>query len=61
MVQDTRGAIDSEGEFSVFVNDADDGEDTVEWAARQSWSNGLVGMVGVSYLGLTQTRSQWRR
>lgn len=60
VVQDTRGAFHSEGEFRVFVNDAEDGEDTVEWAAGQSWSNGLVGMVGISYIGLTQMLAAMR-
>src|SRR5690606_38096247 len=31
-----------------------DGYDTVEWAARQPWSNGKVGMEGGSYLGNVQ-------
>src|SRR4029079_5832786 len=31
-----------------------DGYDTVEWAARQPWSNGNVGMIGGSYGGFTQ-------
>ncbi|MGE0170374.1 CocE/NonD family hydrolase [Nocardioides sp.] len=60
VVQDTRGAFASEGHFSVFVSDADDGEDTIAWAARQPWSDGRVGMVGVSYLGLTQMLAAMR-
>lgn len=31
-----------------------DGKDIVEWLARQSWSNGNVGMVGASYQGFSQ-------
>ena len=31
------------------------GHDLIEWAGTQSWSNGRVGMSGVSYL----TSSQW--
>lgn len=54
MVQDVRGRGDSEGEFSFFAGDADDGYDTIEWIAAQPWSNGRVGMMGVSYLGTVQ-------
>ena len=32
----------------------DDGYDTIEWAAKQPWSNGKVGMQGGSYLGHVQ-------
>ena len=54
VVQDVRGRGDSDGEFGHFVPDIADGYDTVEWLARQSWSNGRVGMMGVSYLGSVQ-------
>ena len=33
---------------------ARDGYDTVEWAARQPWSDGNIGMYGASYMGATQ-------
>ena len=54
VIQDTRGRHASEGEFYAFVDDIDDGYDTVEWAAAQPWSNGKVGMYGASYVGATQ-------
>jgi putative CocE/NonD family hydrolase len=54
VVQDTRGRFDSEGEFYPFRHEADDGFDTVEWAARLTGSNGQVGMFGGSYVGATQ-------
>ncbi len=54
VAQDTRGRYDSEGEFYVFANDINDGYDTVEWVAVQSWCNGRVGMFGSSYVGVTQ-------
>ncbi len=44
VVQDTRGRYSSEGEFNAFVNEAQDGYDTVEWVAKQAWSDGKVGM-----------------
>jgi putative CocE/NonD family hydrolase len=52
--QDTRGRGDSEGQFDFFFTDAHDGYDTIEWMAAQPWSDGKVGMMGVSYLGTVQ-------
>jgi hypothetical protein len=54
VVQDTRGRYESEGAWDPFRNEANDGFDTVEWAAGQGWSNGKVGMHGGSYLGHVQ-------
>ena len=54
VVQDTRGRFSSEGDFYPFVHEALDGYDTIEWAATLPWSNGVVGTVGQSYLGLVQ-------
>jgi hypothetical protein len=54
VLQDTRGRYDSEGTFSPFRNEAEDGYDTVEWAARLPGSDGKVGMFGGSYVGATQ-------
>ena len=55
--QDVRGRHESEGKWEPFRNDIEDGYDTIEWAARQSWSNGKVGMQGGSYLGHVQWRA----
>ncbi len=55
--QDVRGRHESEGKWEPFRNDSEDGYDTVEWAARQPWSNGKVGMQGGSYLGHVQWRA----
>ncbi|HLR54856.1 MAG TPA: CocE/NonD family hydrolase [Pseudogracilibacillus sp.] len=54
IIQDVRGRFASEGEFSMFQNEAKDGYDTVEWAAALTYSNGKVGMFGLSYYGYTQ-------
>ncbi len=54
VVQDTRGRFLSEGEWLPFLNERDDGYDTVEWAATLPGGNGDIGMFGGSYLGLTQ-------
>jgi putative CocE/NonD family hydrolase len=53
-VQDVRGKFDSEGSFIPQAGDVDDGYDTVEWLAKQPWSNGKVGSIGCSYSGDTQ-------
>ena len=54
VIQDVRGRHSSEGEFYTFVNEAEDGFNSVEWVAGQPWCNGKVGMYGVSYVGATQ-------
>jgi putative CocE/NonD family hydrolase len=54
MVQDVRGRFASDGEFYTFRHEPDDGYDTIQWAAAQSWSSGKVGMFGLSYVGATQ-------
>jgi putative CocE/NonD family hydrolase len=54
VVQDTRGRFSSEGEWNPFEAEGLDGVDTIAWAARQSFSDGQVGMYGVSYFGFTQ-------
>ena len=38
-----------------------DGYDTVEWIAKQPWSNGQVVMFGGSYVGMTQWRTATQR
>lgn len=54
VVQDVRGQGDSDGTFTEFAHDQDDGYDSVEWAAALPGSNGKVGMFGSSYVGATQ-------
>ena len=53
IIQDVRGKYASEGEFAPRIKEVDDGYDTVEWASSQEWSNGRVGMWGVSYGGFS--------
>jgi len=52
VMQDVRGKGRSEGFYEAFIP-LEDGYDTVEWVAKQPWSNGKVGMVGASALGIT--------
>ena len=44
----------SEGEYEPYRHEGRDGYDTIEWAARQPWSNGAVGTFGLSYPGAVQ-------
>ena len=55
VTQDCRARFGSEGErYDPLFQEVEDGYDTVEWAAGQSWSNGRVGTTGQSYMGATQ-------
>ena len=54
---DARGSWGSEGDLEIFSpQEAQDGYDIVEWATALPWSNGKVGMSGVSYLAIIQWR-----
>ncbi len=54
-VQDLRGRYASQGKFlKVQPADATDGYDTIEWLAKQAWSNGKVGMWGQSFAAHAQ-------
>ena len=57
VVQDVRGRYESEGVFRPLTQEIADGDDTLNWIARQPWSNGKVGMFGGSYLGIAQWRA----
>lgn len=54
VVQDCRGRYASEGAYTPYNNDRQDGYDAIEWIHRQPWSNGSVGMFGGSHTGLVQ-------
>ena len=55
-VQNQRGRYKSEGtgQFRLYIHQQYDGADTVEWLAKQPWSNGKVGTYGVSHSGVNQ-------
>ncbi len=55
VIQDCRGKNDSEGTFHPFFDDPTDGLDTLNWCAKQDWSNGKLGTIGASY----QAWNQW--
>jgi predicted acyl esterase len=52
---DLRGWGSSEGDAEPFgPHEGRDVHDAIEWAGVQPWSNGKVGMTGVSYLAISQ-------
>lgn len=55
VVQDCRGRFDSEGRFTKYLGEANDGADTLVWLISQTWCNGRVGTYGLSYAAHTQT------
>jgi putative CocE/NonD family hydrolase len=54
VIQDVRGRGTSEGTFALFEDDANDGFDSIEWAAQLAGASGGVGMYGFSYQGSNQ-------
>ncbi|MEY2926399.1 MAG: hypothetical protein RL367_876 [Pseudomonadota bacterium] len=52
---DARGVCNSPGVQAPFSRqEAEDYYDAIEWAGTQPWSNGHVGLWGMSYLAMTQ-------
>ena len=56
VIADVRGTGKSEGSYRGWMSsdEAEDAYDAIEWAAAQDWSDGNVGMAGVSYFGAIQ-------
>jgi putative CocE/NonD family hydrolase len=52
--QDCRGRYRSEGRFTKYRGEAEDGFDTIGWIAAQDWCDGQVGTMGMSYSAHTQ-------
>ena len=63
VVADIRGTGDSEGEYvGLFCKEeGPDGYDLVESIAKQPWCDGNVGMIGMSYFGMTQLQAAAER
>lgn len=57
VVQDVRGRYESQGTFELFRQEQPDGDDTLNWIAGQPWSDGKIGMLGGSYLGIVQWKA----
>lgn len=57
-IQDTRSALDPNGKIIPYLADGwgkeKDGYDAVEWLARSVFTNGKVGTIGFSAVGITQ-------
>jgi putative CocE/NonD family hydrolase len=53
VVQSCRGTDGSQGTFRPFLDEQNDGEDTVKWIERQPWFTGDLALWGISYLGYT--------
>ncbi|MEC7840267.1 MAG: CocE/NonD family hydrolase [Chlamydiota bacterium] len=57
-IQDTRSALDSEGKTIPYWADGwgqeKDGFDTIEWLAKSDFTDGNVGTIGFSAVGITQ-------
>ena len=52
---DSRGAGRSQGRMDLFSEtEARDYYNCIEWAAAQPWSNGRVGLLGISYYAINQ-------
>ena len=57
VVEDVRGRYESDGVFDPLMQEPKDGDDTLNWIARQTWSDGKIGMIGGSYLGIAQWKA----
>ena len=52
--QDCRGRYKSDGRFTKYLSEAEDGYDTLAWLVRQPWCNRRIGTFGLSYAAHTQ-------
>lgn len=50
VIQDVRGKGLSGGLFEPFINELNDGLESLHWINDQEWCNGKIGMWGASYL-----------
>jgi uncharacterized protein len=56
-IYDLRGMHKSEGSTEILTaGDAEDYAEVIAWMAGRPWSTGKVGLLGVSYLAMTQWR-----
>jgi putative CocE/NonD family hydrolase len=62
VIANLRGTGGSGGTFGFFdAQERRDMYDLVEWAAAQPWSDGNVGMIGISYFAMTQMEAAVER
>lgn len=60
---DIRGSGDSEGVLTdeYLERELQDGEEIIEWIRQQTWCNGSVGMIGISWGGFNNLQLAGRR
>ncbi len=60
---DIRGSGDSEGVLTdeYLKQEQDDGIEVLQWIAQQSWCNGAIGMIGISWGGFNGLQIAARR
>jgi hypothetical protein len=56
-LQDVRGTYASEGVFTKYIGEGEDGFDTIEYLAKLPYANGKVGMWGTSYAAHVQANA----
>jgi uncharacterized protein len=62
VIANLRGTGGSDGTFTLFdQTEREDMCDLVEWAAKQPWCDGNVGMIGISYFAMTQLEAASER
>jgi uncharacterized protein len=62
VIANSRGTCGSEGTYDFWgPAEKTDLYDLIEWVAAQSWCNGQVGMIGVSYFAIEQYRAALQR
>jgi predicted acyl esterase len=62
VIVNLRGTSGSGGTFTFFDSqERQDLYDIVEWVAQQPWSDGNVGMIGISYYAMTQLAAATQR
>jgi hypothetical protein len=57
VVQVMRGRLRSEGVFTLFLDETDDGEALIRWIERQPWSDGRIGIFGDSASGVASLQA----
>ncbi|WP_145048936.1 CocE/NonD family hydrolase [Paenibacillus xylanexedens] len=53
VIQSCRGTGLSEGDWSPFVNEREDGIDTLDWLVKQNFQDGNIALFGQSYCSFT--------
>ena len=61
VLQSVRGTGRSDGEFSPWIHEAEDGFDSIAWCSALPWSDGNVATLGRSYLAQAQVLAAGER